>query len=93
MSSTDIAAYIVGEYNLCACCAGRTIGCNDGNPHSYIEIIGLASGFNVYDESSYDSREWPKVLFDSQVKDDDRCTACGDFLAWFGSYQRRSQTH
>jgi hypothetical protein len=85
VSSANIVAYVVGTQNLCPCCAGRTVGCFDGDPHVYIEDIGL-----VHDENSFDSHEWPKTLTESQVTDSDRCASCGDFLNWFGSHRRRT---
>ena len=91
MSSAKIVSYVVGRKNLCPCCAGRTVGCFDGDPHVYIEDIGLVRGYNVYDESSFDSHEWPKALTDIQVKDTDPCDSCGDNLNWFGSHRRNPQ--
>ena len=76
--STDIAAYTGDAENLCPPCAARSVGWDGaGNPHQYIETAGLAAGINVHDEYSFDSSEWPKVIFNSQVEDaDERCAGC-----------------
>ena len=78
--STDIVAYTGNAENLCPPCAARSVGWDgDGNPHTYIETAGIARGINVHDERSFDSSEWPKVIFNSQVEDaDERCDHCAE---------------
>lgn len=39
--------------------------------------IADAFGINRQDESSFDSGDFPKVVFRDQLGDDDRCDTCG----------------
>jgi len=39
-----------------------------------------ANGIDRSDENTFDSSEFPKVIFDSQVTADDVCGHCGDYL-------------
>lgn len=90
MPGTDIVAYTIGTKRLCPCCAARSVGdTGTGNPHAYIEMAGLDAGFDVYDESSFDSSQWPTPIYVDEVEDGvDQCVDCGDWLNWFGSYRR-----
>jgi hypothetical protein len=78
--STDIVAYTGNAESLCPPCAARSVGWDGaGNPHTYIETAGVASGINVHDERSFDSSDWPKVIFHSQLEyADERCGHCGE---------------
>jgi hypothetical protein len=42
--------------------------------------IAAAFGIDWQDESSYDSGDFPKVVFAGQVEEDERCGACGETL-------------
>jgi hypothetical protein len=37
-------------------------------------------GIDRYDERTFDTDDFPKVIFASQVEDDERCGHCGDSL-------------
>lgn len=37
-------------------------------------------GIDRYDEHSYDSGDFPKVVFGTSLEDDERCGACGERL-------------
>ncbi len=46
-----------------------------------LDEIALAFGIDRYDEHTYDSDEFPKVIFASQVEDDtELCGRCGEPL-------------
>lgn len=80
MASTDIVAYTGDAENLCPGCAAESVGWNGtGNPHQYLETAAADHGIDVTDEYSFDSSEWPKVIFDYQIEDtDEACAGCGE---------------
>lgn len=83
MPSDRIAGYTFQAENLCPSCAAEAAGWNgyEGNPHTYIDKAGRAEGFNVDDERSFDSGDWPKVIFEVQAEDaDEKCGSCGELL-------------
>ena len=45
-----------------------------------LDLIAARSGVDRQDERSFDSGDFPKVLFQDQVEPDDRCSACGGLL-------------
>lgn len=45
-----------------------------------LDEIAAAFGIDRNDEYSYDSSEFPKVIFASQLEGDERCAACGGAL-------------
>jgi hypothetical protein len=50
-------------------------------PEPHLDLIARIDGINREDESTYDSDEFPKVIFASQVEsDDDRCATCHEPL-------------
>lgn len=44
-----------------------------------LEFVAKARGIDREDETSFDSDDFPKVVFDAQVSDE-RCTRCGGRL-------------
>lgn len=83
MSSDRIVGYTYQAEHLCPRCAAEAVGWNgyDGNPHTHIDKAGGAQGFTVDDERSFDSGDWPKVIFEVQIEDaDEQCSACGELL-------------
>lgn len=50
--------------------------------------LGASSlGFDMDYESDYDSWDWPKVVFDDQIEDDDHCGWCDRHLVDVGPYE------
>lgn len=82
MASTDIVGYTFRAENLCVSCTAAAVGWTGaGDQRTFIDNAGRLRGVNVDDERSYDSGDWPKVIFDSQVEDpDERCGSCGESL-------------
>ncbi len=84
MRSTDIVAY---AFNADIYCPDCIIGAFNGNSDDYDSetILGiLASGLGIerYDEASFDSSEFPKVVFAHQVDDSDTCGSCSEAFLW-----------
>lgn len=53
-------------------------GADPMTPEAELDEIAWANGYNRDDESTYDSGEFPKVIFASQAWDsDDYCATCG----------------
>jgi hypothetical protein len=89
--STDIVAYTYNAETYCPDCIIKILPTGDGQAfdgwavapelnmtteHNLIEIA-WAFGINRNDESSFDSDDFPKVVFDSQVEYSENCGNCG----------------
>lgn len=78
MASDDIAGYTYAVEILCPRCTAAAVGWNgNGDPNEFIEQQGRDKGF--VREDTYDSSEWPKVIFEDQA-DDESCGSCGEAL-------------
>lgn len=56
-------------------------GADPMTPEENLTEVALAFGIDRMDEGSFDSGDFPKVIFASQVEsDDERCGACGEPL-------------
>jgi hypothetical protein len=85
MAGTDIVGYTFQADNHCPPCAAQAVGWDGtGDPHAHIESAGQAKGIDVFNERSFDSGDWPKVIFNSQVEDSgERCGTCHELLIWW----------
>lgn len=87
MHATDIVAYTFRAENLCpdctvkAVCADRRLATTPAawemGAEDLLEQLAAYHGIAREDERSYDSDEFPKVVFGSQVKDVETCDSCG----------------
>lgn len=83
--SYDVVAYIYRAEILCPPCTLRTVeaatGTEASDPGWGIAIplgtIAHNLGIDPEDETSYDSDDFPKVVFADQVDEDERCNQCG----------------
>ncbi|MFZ2238026.1 MAG: hypothetical protein WAV90_00625 [Gordonia amarae] len=84
MAADSIVGYTFNAENLCLVCAAVAAGVNpDAGLHipRLIDEAGQAAGIDVSDERSFDSSEWPKVIFESQVEGpEERCGNCNESL-------------
>lgn len=81
MASTDIVGYTFAGENLCVPCTARAVGWSGhGDPNVFIADAGRRRGIHVDDERSFDSGDWPKVIFECQVEDDEWCGSCDELL-------------
>lgn len=87
--STDIVGYTFQAENLCLDCAHslsvRLFREAGGKVESMLVETNLDAaatylGIDRHDESTFDSGDFPKVIFDSQVEDGETCGACGEPL-------------
>lgn len=86
MSNTDIVGYTYNTENLCPNCL-RDVVVHWRNADATLPVEALLDalaaevGINRYDERTYDSGRFPKVIFDSQVEDDSElCGNCHEPL-------------
>lgn len=82
--ATDIVGYNYRADNHCISCTGKMVFDYYGGslvPESPDEItaVGIANDIDVEDEYSYDSDDFPKVIFRSHL-DGEKCGMCGDCL-------------
>jgi hypothetical protein len=82
----NIVAYTFQAENVCpACIVEKMIAAGLAAPaardmrvEDVLDQIADANCIDRYDEKSYDSGEFPKVVFSSQVESDERCDSCGE---------------
>lgn len=88
MSSTSIVGYTYQAENLCTGCT-RTLALRLGSfgddlndsTETLLDRLADVVGVDRFDERSYDSEQFPKVIFDSQVEDaEERCGGCSEPL-------------
>lgn len=84
-----IVAYTYNAETLCPECTLAALGGVPSSdvprqPHGVVEkMLALdaeARGIDRMDEKSYDSSEFPKVVFACQIEGDERCDHCGEVL-------------
>ena len=93
--STDIAGYTFGTENFCPRCIILALPTHPGGAFdgwalapgvrvtTEDNLTEIAHAFNINrnDERTYDSAEFPKVIFDDSVQDDERCATCHELLS------------
>lgn len=84
MAAWSVIGYTFNADNYCnGICVLQAMGVpvsEDANCmtiKSVLDSVATARGINRYDEYSYDSREFPKVIFSSQVEETEHCGGCG----------------
>ena len=81
MASTDIVEYTFQAENVCVSCAARAVGWSGySDPNVFIADAGRRRGIDVDDERSFDSDDWPKVIFECQVEHAEWCGSCNELL-------------
>ena len=81
--SYDIVGYSYRGETLCPGCTVRALTGHDAGSEGHTAVIDrVASSMKIdnYRPGTYDSNEFPKVVFDDQLEDDDRCEECGGIL-------------
>jgi hypothetical protein len=87
MHATDIVAYTFQAETLCPACVLDRIPeareLSDNSPamdtEAVLHAVAVSHGIDWEDEYSYDSDEFPKVIFASQIEDE-RCSDCSETL-------------
>ena len=79
--ATDIVAYVFQAEILCPHCTAKAVAplmtpSSLQSPHDIIREVGLAHGVNVDDEHTFDSDDFPKVVFRSQIEEPEHCGTC-----------------
>lgn len=86
MKATDIAAYMYQAELLCPECTALTIEVDHPSPawltpEQILDRVAKVIGLDRRDERSFDSNEFPKVVFADQIcSDGDICIQCGNSL-------------
>ncbi len=92
-ATTDVVGYAYKADTYCPHCLvtamdGRGLWTPPDGGNEYLEEMlsrtSVSLGIDRFDESSYDSGDFPKVIFRDQAADD-RCSECGARLADFPS--------
>jgi len=88
MSLYRVVGYTYQAENLCATCLIETMLANgeaspaarDMNTETALDQIAGANAIDRMDEYTFDSDDFPKVIFADSVEDDETCGVCGDAL-------------
>ena len=84
MHATDIVAYTYQAETLCPPCTMAAMSDAPAIPGADAEIVldfvAQILGVDRDDESSFDSGDFPKVIFGSQIEDIESCGQCGEEL-------------
>jgi len=76
----DVVAYTYKADIVCPSCMLKAVPTPHPPTHSAESALDIAAteiGIDRYDESTFDSNEFPKVLFRDQIADGDACCDCG----------------
>jgi len=88
MNATDIAGYTYQVDTYCTGCIIEVlIASGQASPaardlaadalHETLRYLADCQGIDSEDESTFDSSEWPKVIFDDQLDQGDEPDVCG----------------
>lgn len=94
MKATDIVGYTFSADNYCPGCIMDVLPTGEGEAYdgwalakgvsmsveANLHEIAFAFGIDYDDLSSYDSGDFPKPIFASQVEDDEPCGKCHEPL-------------
>lgn len=93
--ATDIVGYTFNADQYCPQCVISALPTGDGeafdgwavapgapfiSTEDNLAEIAEAFGIDRMDEHSFDSSEFPKVIFRSSLEDDEHCGDCGELL-------------
>lgn len=95
MATTDIVAYTLNADLYCPDCVLDVLPTGEGQAYdgwalapgadpmtteANLDEIAAAFGIDREDEHTFDSNEFPKVVFGDQVESDDHCGSCGEVI-------------
>lgn len=82
MKTFDIVGYTYRAENLCPRCQVLAFECDPAirNCEQMLDTVATSRGIDRYDEHSFDSRDFPKVVFSGMVEDDELCGHCNEPL-------------
>lgn len=93
MHATDIVAYTYNADNYCTGCILEVLPTGEGEKfdgwedmshsmsvESNLREIAFAFSIDYDDLASYDSGEFPKPIFASQVEEDEHCGKCHELI-------------
>lgn len=83
--ATDIVAYTYKAEMLCPSCTLDALNVPaslraEQSCESILETLAVAQGIDIFNERTFDSGDFPKVVFDSQIEPcgEADCPACGE---------------
>lgn len=80
--AADIVAYTHTAEMLCPGCVASRFSPDGrmGNAEEVLDVAARKWGINRHDETTYDSGDFPKVVFADQLNEDECCGWCGGEL-------------
>jgi hypothetical protein len=84
--SYDVVAYTYAADIYCEHCIAVRFEREQGpsifdGAEAILDVRATELGIDRYDESTFDSGDFPKVVFADMLDEDDRCGECGDPIA------------
>ena len=84
MNATDIVGYTYRTETLCPACTVDAVAADSGllpplrgiSAEEWLEFMAIVLDINRQDERCFDSEEFPKVIFASQVEGAELCGGC-----------------
>lgn len=81
--SHDIVAYTYRADVWCPDCISREFGGLSAprlDAEGWLDRAARGTGLDRMDEASYDSGDFPKVVFADQIEDEEHCGQCGEAI-------------
>jgi hypothetical protein len=83
VSATDIVGYTFQAENICPECIVKAVTGVGSEIIGFVvdiegvlDIVAGALKINRHDENTFDSDDFPKVIFSSQIEEPEKCAKC-----------------
>lgn len=80
----DVVGYTYKADIYCPACIIRVanygLPCNNANAERVLDVLAEGKRINRGDETTFDSDDFPKVIFRNQVENYDTCESCAEFI-------------
>ena len=84
VSATDIVGYTYNADQYCPDCILKPEQIGFAfSVEAVLDVVARFMDIDRYDEKTFDSGTFPKVIFESQIEDDERCGKCNNRLVWY----------
>lgn len=80
LRSDAIVGYTWQADIWCPACIERANPSIDGNAEAVLDTLAQRNDIDRSDETSFDSGDFPKIIFAVMVEDDESCGQCGESL-------------
>lgn len=87
--AADIVGYTYQAANYCTDCITDALldeqqqlffDCRHDTVSGTLDAVAHYRGIDIEDEHTFDSDDFPKVIFADQIEEDETCATCGEVL-------------